>query len=217
MSNAHTEHVSYHLPDYTRGALDEELRRVVESHLLRCEACTRELALIRATAVLVDVDESERPSSLYFNSLLPRIRRRLEQKQSRSVLTHPLMVRIVSPLAVASITIIVLLNISSPKEGTIPGQGQLKSIIGDVTADEMALVILEQNGHIPIVGLSDGQDGSQPSSGEAPEVDSQKESEALALSTSDILQTLTSSSTLVELTDAEVDAVLQRLVERAIL
>ncbi|MBI3579511.1 MAG: zf-HC2 domain-containing protein [Ignavibacteriales bacterium] len=141
----HTEHINYLLPDYLTGRLEPDLLRGVEAHLNECKECVSEMANLRKVLGKVSQDKPYIPSTVYFSTLLPRIRQRLDGKQKRSLWAHPVFVRIVSPLAVAVLAIVMLSRVPFPAERQDP----LKSIVADVSTDELEQVVLEQSQHQP--------------------------------------------------------------------
>jgi hypothetical protein len=48
----------------------------------------------------------ERPSASYYASIMPRVHQRLEQEETGSLFSHPLIVRLVAPLACAMLAIV---------------------------------------------------------------------------------------------------------------
>ncbi|MBI3788029.1 MAG: zf-HC2 domain-containing protein [Ignavibacteriales bacterium] len=140
-----TEHINYLLPDYLTGRLESDLREGVEAHLKECKECVSEMANLREVLGKVAYDKPYIPSTAYFSALLPRIRQRLDGKQKRSLWAHPVFVRIVSPLAVAVLAIVMLSRVPFPAERQDP----LKSIVADVSTDELEQVVLEQSQHQP--------------------------------------------------------------------
>ncbi|MBI3586776.1 MAG: hypothetical protein HY088_06570 [Ignavibacteriales bacterium] len=91
----------------------------------------------------ISQDKPYAPSAMYFSALLPQIRQRLDAKHERSFWIHPMFVRIVAPLAVAIFVIVMLSRVPFPAEQ----QNPLKSIVADVSTDELEQVVLEQSQH----------------------------------------------------------------------
>ncbi len=141
----HTEHIKHFLPDYVTGSLEPDLQQGIEAHLKTCPACISEMKSLQEILKKVSQDTPQAPSAMYFNSLLPQIRQRLDAQQKRSFWTHPVFVRIVVPLAVAVLAIVMLSRLPFPAEQ----QNPLKSIVADVSTDELEQVVLEQSQHQP--------------------------------------------------------------------
>lgn len=139
----HTEHIKYLLPDYVTGRLEPDVQKGVEAHLKACNECVSEMENLREVLGNISQDKPYVPSARYFSALLPRIRQRLDANHERSFWTHPMFIRIIAPLAVAVLAIVMLSRVPFPAEQ----QNPLKSIVADVSTDELEQVVLEQSQH----------------------------------------------------------------------
>lgn len=214
----HTDHIKYLLPDYATGKIDEISKAKVEQHLGECYECLRELAELRKTLAAVASRGQVAPSPQYFTSLLQRVRTRLQGKQrSHEPLWQPLMVRIVMPLGAAAVAVILLFQSTlkvGPEDGSaISGQ----SFLSDYSPQELISVYLEQNHLQPFTGVRPTQtlEGLIQERGLgdriAEELFGSKELVEVGVSI------LPASQLTADLSDRDVDVVLERLGERTIL
>ena len=108
-------HVEYLLPDYVNDRLEESLQPGVEEHLAECAACRAELEVLREAFAALRSQQIFPPSKVYFSTILPRVRQRLEEKEARPFYAHPLFSRILVPVAAGALVLFVLLR--SPFSG----------------------------------------------------------------------------------------------------
>ena len=213
-----TEHIKYLLPDYLNRRLDEELREAVESHLRTCTQCREEMEALRDAFEYLRTHAPERPSASYFATILPRVRQRLERKETGSFLSHPLFVRLVAPLAVAALAIVLLLRVPFFRTESEREVNPLRSVVTGTSTEEIAQAVFEYSRQQPLGNdLSEGEISSLVA---AQVIRHQFLEEEIDLqSASSLVPLFNSASThaIEELTESEVDALLQRLGERTIL
>jgi hypothetical protein len=213
-----TEHIKYLLPDYVNGHLGAELLEGVESHLRACGQCREEMESLRDVFAYLAAHVPERPSASYYASILPRVHQRLEQKEAGSLLSHPLIVRLVAPLACAVLAIVLLLHVPFP--GTESGRdvNPLQSVVSETSTEELAQAVLEHFRQQPLANnVSEGEISSLIA---AHVLRPQVLVEEIDFHSAGSLEPLFSSSStqaIEGLTESEVDALLQRLGERTIL
>lgn len=213
-----TEHIKYLLPDYVNGRLDEELREAVESHLRTCTQCREEMEALRDAFEYLRTHAPERPSASYFATILPRVRQRLERKETGSFLSHPLFVRLVAPLAVAALAIVLLLHVPFFRTESEREINPLRSVVTGTSTEEIAQAVLEHSRQQPLGNdLSEGEISSLVA---AQVIRHQFLEEEIDLQSASSLEPLFNSASthaIEELSESEVDALLQRLGERTIL
>lgn len=143
----HTVESKYLLPEYLQGKLDDAQRREVELHLRECVECSRDVEELRATFRELEHQKFFAPSDAYFASLIPRIRLRLEQRTSFGRVVRPLLgwirnpvfTRLALPLATASLTFALLVQIPFEQGRTVPGD-----MAATLEADDVLEVLANQ-------------------------------------------------------------------------
>lgn len=140
----HTKHVEYLLPDYVTGKLEEPLRSGVAGHLEGCAECRAELETLQHAFQSISGPGPRAPSSAYFSGILPRVRERLEQKESLSMFSRPLVTRFALPLAVGVLALVLLLHVPPPMNNGGPAQNPLGPMITGVGSEELVEIALDQ-------------------------------------------------------------------------
>jgi anti-sigma factor RsiW len=225
MSDVHTDHVEYLLPDYVNGKLDEQLKETVESHLRSCVSCRLEAERMQDVVLYLDAHRSPVPPPSYFATILPRVRQRLEHKESAPLLSRPLALtpsrlvgRLAMPLAAAALAIALLLQFP-----IVPGEGgsllnSMKVAVGDVSADDLAQAVLNESRLHPFVSaLGDREFAAAVPDRIVEQHLFTKDFYSQASEVTGPLFDLTPSQAIEGLSDSEVDALLQRLAERIML
>jgi hypothetical protein len=139
-----TEHVEHLLPDYLSRMLDESLRPWVESHLEECGACRAELENLRGAFNHLDSFEVKPPYDGYFMTILPRVRERLQEKNSVSLLSHPLVTRFAAPLAVGALLLVILFRVPFALRDAEQEHNPLQPVVRGLETEELVDVILDQ-------------------------------------------------------------------------
>jgi anti-sigma factor RsiW len=214
----HTDHIEYLLPDYVSGKLDEELKEAVELHLRSCVSCRLEADRVREVVLFLDAHRPNAPAPSYFTTVLPRLRRRLQQKESPSLLSRPVVARLALPLAVAALSIVLLLHLP-----VVPGESgsllnSMRVAVGDVSADDLTQAVMDESRQHPFVSVL----GDHELAAAVPDriVEQHLFTEDFYSQASEAMGPLfdiTPSQAIEGLSDSEIDALLQRLVERTML
>mgnify|MGYP001606386951 FL=1 len=212
-----TEHIKYLLPDYLNRRLDEELREAVESHLRTCTQCREEMEALRDAFEYLRTHAPERPSASYFATILPRVRQRLERKETGSFLSHPLFVRLVAPLAVAALAIVLLLRVPFFRTESEREVNPLRSVVTGTSTEEIAQAVLEHSRQQPLSNNLSGEISSLIAEQVIRHQFLEDEIDLQSASSLEPLFNSASTHAIEELTESEVDALLQRLGERTIL
>ena len=76
----HTDHIKELLPDYALQRLASSAAGLVEQHLRTCGECSRALEEVQSALALIGASQRPTVAPGYFSTVLPRVRRRLEQK-----------------------------------------------------------------------------------------------------------------------------------------
>ena len=135
-----TEHVKYLLPDYSAAKLGQAEQTLVSEHLQACDECRADLDEIRSTLVQLKASDVLKPSNSYFSSLVPRIRQRLEGKQSFSWLGNPFTGKLILPFSVAILAIVLLSNVELTVEEPV---NPLKNLVSDVSPEDVIDLVAE--------------------------------------------------------------------------
>lgn len=135
-----TEHVRYLLPDYSAGRLEKAEQTLVSEHLQTCDECRAELDEIRSILAQLNMSDVLKPSNSYFSSLVPRIRQRLEGKQSFSWLGNPFTTKLVLPFSVAVLSILLLSNVEFIVEEPV---NPLNNLVADVLPEDVIDFVAE--------------------------------------------------------------------------
>jgi hypothetical protein len=139
----HTEHVEYLLPEYLSGTIADSLRPGVEEHLKNCSSCSTELTGLRQTMEMLDGHEVAGPPSGYFTTVLPRVRQRLEGKESRNLFASPLLIRLALPIGAAALALFIVLSLPFPGPESETGHNPLQAVMHGSTTDELVEVVLD--------------------------------------------------------------------------
>lgn len=140
----HTTHVDYLLPDYVTGKLEEPLRSGVATHLEDCAECRAELETLQRAFQAIAGSERKSPPSAYFTGILPRVRERLEQRDSLSVFARPLFTRFALPLAVGVLTFVLLMHVPALTNNGGTVQNPLRPVLSGVGSEELVEIALDQ-------------------------------------------------------------------------
>ncbi|MCX6144227.1 MAG: hypothetical protein NTZ35_13510 [Ignavibacteriales bacterium] len=146
-----TEHVEYCLPEYLNGTLEDPLRPGVEKHLKYCSSCSAELTGLRQTMEMLDSHGTAGPPSAYFTTVLPRVRERLEGEESRNLFSGPLLIRLALPIGAAALVLFILLSLPFPGTEAETGHNPLQAVMHGSTTDELVDVVLDM---VPLQPLS---------------------------------------------------------------
>jgi hypothetical protein len=133
--------VEYLLVELADGTLNSEEKTRVEEHLVHCEECAMNAAMLADTFALLRAEIQEPPPEHYFSVLLPKIRKRLETKERAWGYFFPAwLARAAAPITVSALalTVVVLFRAFEPSEEFSP----LKNIVEQVPGDEIATLVV---------------------------------------------------------------------------
>ena len=111
------------LPLYPEGALSEDEKRTVEEHLAHCEACRRELALLKKTDELVKQLPPVEEPPWFAQKVMARVREEAEKKSFARRWFYPLRFKI--PLQIMATLVIAVLAVYIYRSGN----EQVKTIL----------------------------------------------------------------------------------------
>ncbi len=144
MLSVHTEHIEFLLPDYLTRRLEEPLQLGVERHLEECATCRAELRELRETFQNLQAHRPTQPPHGYFTSVLPRVRERLEDDSRGWTLAHPLVTRLAAPLAAGLIILLVLIRVPFPSGDVAKDHNPLQPVLSNVDSEELLDLVLDQ-------------------------------------------------------------------------
>jgi hypothetical protein len=153
--NVHTEHVQYDLMDYAANRLNADERRRVEGHLHLCSRCQADYSSLLATVAHVSDKQITGPNSVYYSTILPRVRERINSRQPSSWTESIRITKIVLPLAVFVFIIILLSRVPQESPGEFSQTDALHQVVNDLnTADIVQAIEKEYTG----MGLTSNQE-----------------------------------------------------------
>lgn len=138
MSNEQTNHVSFQLPDLIRGKLDAKMSANVRTHLSECLACQAEERKMRVLLGELDRLSLPHPPPGYFQTILPRVRERLEKPRWTQIFAKPLVGRILVPATAA-----LVLGVAALQMFRSHIDGDLKSTVARLEAEEVLEAVEE--------------------------------------------------------------------------
>jgi hypothetical protein len=152
------DHVDYLLPDFVNGRLEEALKQGVESHLRECPRCRDVAESLQNTFTVLQASQPDSPTPSYFASILPRVRQRLEEQETIPFFSRPVFVRLLAPLAAGALAIVILLHLPIFQTGPEVAVNPLRSVVRGTTTEELAEAVLEHSRRQPLAnGLSEGE------------------------------------------------------------
>jgi hypothetical protein len=137
-------HVEYLLPDYLTNRLEESLKPGVESHLEECASCRASLEVLRDGFEVLRTQNTPHPSEAYFSSVLPRVRQRLEKNETRPFFAHPLVTRVVLPIAAGALALLILVRLPLMTHNAEAEHNPLQPVLQGIASDELVDIALDQ-------------------------------------------------------------------------
>jgi hypothetical protein len=137
----HTEHVPYDLMDYVTNRMNADERRRVEDHLRTCARCQAEYRSLLAAETHISNTHMTGPSSVYYSTILPRVRERINAQHHSSWAESIRITKIVLPLAVFVFLIILLSRF--PQESPVESSqtDALHQVVNDLNAADIVQAI----------------------------------------------------------------------------
>ncbi|MBA4313355.1 MAG: hypothetical protein C0417_12085 [Chlorobiaceae bacterium] len=96
------------LPEYFRGKTSEASSGNISEHLNTCSSCKAESIHVQAMVDLIRKEKAWEPDSFYWNSIIPKVQDRIEQRRNRS--RFEWIIRFIMPAAAAASVLIILLT-----------------------------------------------------------------------------------------------------------
>jgi hypothetical protein len=136
----HTEHVKYDLMDYVTNRLSAEERKRIEQHLQKCSKCNNQYNELLTTDAVLKKDPVTGPTSVYYSTILPRLRRRLVSHR-RSDWDYSYGTAIILPLAVSILLVFFLIRISTESSSEAAQTEALHQAVKDLNEEEIVQAI----------------------------------------------------------------------------
>ena len=204
------EHVKYLLPDYSAGKLEQAEQSLVSDHLQACDLCRSDLDEIRITLAQLETAETAKPSNAYFSSLVPRIRQKLEGRQSSSWLGNPFTTKLVFPFSVAVLAIVLLSSVELTVEEPV---NPLKNVVADFLPEDVIDLVAEASRPTLWTTRQAQEIAEKLVAGHV----SEEHALRYVLQTDPAESTEQTQELLRELNESQIEQLLQKLGERAIL
>ncbi len=159
----HTEHIKYDLMDYITNRLSEQERIRVEQHLRKCSDCNNQYIELLATDIALKKNHDKVPTSIYYSTILPRVRERLGSHQQSIWHYGYGAAKIVLPIAVSVFLAVFLIRM--PKESLSEAEQteKLHQAVKDLNEDEVVQAVereyaglsLSPNQEVAAVGVAE--------------------------------------------------------------
>jgi hypothetical protein len=215
MSDVHTGHVKYLLPDFVNSQLDQEDHVMVEVHLRGCPECRLEIVALKNAFSLLELHHPQGPPDHYYNNLVPRVRGRLGQA-AVSWIRNPVWTRIGMPIVAAGIAVVLLFRL--PQSSLAPSRDILDGLSATIELNELADVLAQQHDLLPLSLRATQEFDEAVASDEAVK---QQIVEKLRASKSekeyDYLSGIATDQLVGSLSEGDVEILLHRLGERIVL
>ncbi len=141
-------HILHELPDYLTGRLDEQSRRKLEDHLKLCSRCQSELDEIRIAIEMVRDHKAWEPPAEYWTSLLPRVKRRIQEASasqgvvSRSAVS--IWIERLAPAAALAVGILLVIRTVAFESGKVADQAygeEFRTLVQMLEVAELAELV----------------------------------------------------------------------------
>lgn len=137
----HTEHVQYDLMDYVTNRLNAKERQRVDQHLQNCSVCKNQFMELAATERFLKQSRTISPPSVYYTSILPRVRERLAVHKRSLRVYGDGFTKIVLPLAVSALFVMVLMRLPVDSISESPQTEALHQVVIDLNDVEVVQAV----------------------------------------------------------------------------
>ena len=202
------EQLEQMLPDYARNGLSAEDAGLLRVHLESCPLCQNRLASLQTVSRMIDASAPGMPEA-YFQTILPRFRAGLEERQHRRFDWGASWIRWAAPVVAAVVAVGLLTAIPIGPAGT--DQNGLRALANEIGSNEMTEFVLDEM-ETTMIG-SRAQDviaHSVPQTTVARQLLEQLAGES-------VLEELSVLRTVEDLENDELDVILRRLEQRKFL
>ncbi len=143
--------VEYLLVELADGSISAQDRERIEHHMASCASCTADAALLTETFALLRDEIVEAPPANYFNTLVPKIRTRLEERRQPWHRAVPAwLTKALAPVTVTAMAVVLvgLFRLFEPTDEYLP----VESIVGQVSTDDYATLVEGQTAEGDLAG-----------------------------------------------------------------
>jgi hypothetical protein len=155
--------------DYITNRLNAQECKRVEQHLQKCSKCNNQYSELLATETILKQNHDTAPTSLYYSTILPRVRERLVSQQ-RPIWDYSYgTVKIILPIAVSVLLVFIL--IKTPKESLSEAEQTeaLRQAVKDLNEDEVVQAVereyaglsLSPNQEVAAAGVAEHMQGDR--------------------------------------------------------
>jgi hypothetical protein len=140
----HTEHVKYDLIDYITNRLDTQEHKRVELHLQKCSRCNNYYAELLATDAILKQHQTILPTSVYYSTILPRVRERLVSHKRSFWADGDSVAKIILPLAVSVLLVVLLMRVPTDSYSESAQTEALHQTVKDFNEEEVVQAIAKE-------------------------------------------------------------------------
>ena len=207
MSNVHKEHEYYRslLPDVVKGTLNADEAAELDRHLADCAECAQDRSVIETAMDALQAETSpQAPPSHYFETVLPHVRERLDRSHQTSWIHSVIFTRVAVPLAALALFVVLIARV--PFDST-SNNSVLRSMISSLSTEELTDAMVKQSELTLAPWSSEALSELVP------------ENAVTTKLAADIIESgdVSAYQTLSDLSDKDIDLLLQRLGERNML
>ncbi|RPI03201.1 MAG: hypothetical protein EHM64_12665 [Ignavibacteriae bacterium] len=135
------EHVKYDLLDYAANRLSIQEHDRVEEHLQNCLTCQNHYRELLSTENILKESHEHPPSPVYFTTILPRVRERLEQRRRPVRAYAEALTKVLLPLSVSAFLVLLVLRVPIDFSSESNQTDALQRVMKDLSADEMVQAV----------------------------------------------------------------------------
>jgi anti-sigma factor RsiW len=136
-----TEHSKYDLMDYVTNRLSAQERKRVEEHLQECSICSIQYKELLAADAVLKQSHITAPSPVYYATILPRVRERLNSRR-RSIWKYGNgIAKIILPLAVSALLVVFLIRIPQDSFSESAQAEALHEAVKDLNEEEVVQAV----------------------------------------------------------------------------
>jgi hypothetical protein len=136
MSGVQNNHEHHELADYLAGRVDDGTRSAIDAHLKGCVSCREQAAELRTALGALPARSFSDPPPSYFSTVPARVRMRLEQPRRGSWIGSPIIARVLAPLATAVVVIAILVELTTMERSAMMEE---QSVLADLPAESRNL------------------------------------------------------------------------------
>jgi hypothetical protein len=141
ISIVRTEHVQYDLMDYVTHRLGAQEYKRVEEHIRQCTTCDHDYHELLATNSTLKESHIVDPASVYYTTILPRVRESLVSPQPSIWKYGNRLAKIVLPLAVSAFLVVLFIRMPSDSYSESTQTEALHQAVKDFDEDDVVQAV----------------------------------------------------------------------------